>query len=418
MKAPASAPSGKQVQLSLKDAFGTAPKKTIFQPTTKGSAPSVAGAPPALIITDDVAPPAATKRARSAEAADAQGPSKPQPSAVRERAMEASPKVPSSPPKPPMSPKRESALFSPPSPRASKLAGTLQEVFEMPFPTEELDAVLHAARSVNHDDPLHAWAESGIVLTGPFEVLQGVAFKSDVEKWTRHRGIRDPPEAMCFAIVKYRAATATSQYSRLCLFRDDPKELPSFIVSIADDSGKLEIIGTSLAVAVALAVDGGKSTVTGGLLAHFAAGAMDKSRASRARASRVIAKTASGVGIVVPYSKKTELGYRVPMIERSRLLKMLQAVNDGKLSLKSREDLDEQLRFNDISNDECDFGLGLELGLDFLSQVDPAKQGAKTLAVHASRLLSTAYQLLGRDLFAHILACSLSRLGSGSPFGG
>jgi len=277
----------------------------------------------------------------------------------------------------------------------------------MPHPDKELAAVFAAARTVNPDDPLRAWVTAGIVLVGPFEVLAGRAFLSDLEKWTAGRALRDPPETQAVALDGKAGR-------RICLHRDDPGALPTMVVASPRDASashgsKWDIIGSSIAVAIANAVDGGSSTATAGLLKAFGPEAKDAKTTATARRKRTIAQTATGLGIVVPYNRKTELGYRDPMIDRAKLLRMLDAVNDSRLGPKQREELDEQMRFNDISNDECDFGLGLELGHDFLSKVHP--DGVVTpVATHAERMLSMAYSLLGRHIFAHILQCSLSRL--------
>ena len=81
------------------------------------------------------------------------------------------------------------------------------------------------------------------------------------------------------------------------------------------------------------------------------------------------------------------------------LKSVLKGINDKTLSKKRQADLDEQLRFADIANDESDFGLSLQLGLNMFSFSVCDNQ----VAHEAARLLDVAYMLLGRSTFRHIL---------------
>lgn len=50
-----------------------------------------------------------------------------------------------------------------------------------------------------------------------------------------------------------------------------------------------------------------------------------------------------------------------------------------------------------IATDECDFGTGLELGMDFFCT------GEKVLHVSAEHLLSVAYEMLNRNEYSQIV---------------
>lgn len=68
--------------------------------------------------------------------------------------------------------------------------------------------------------------------------------------------------------------------------------------------------------------------------------------------------------------------------------------NDAKAGIV----ITDLLTSNDISNDEMDFGLGLELGLNFFCFSDKSKM----LQYHGMRILKMAYTLLGWNKFAEI----------------
>lgn len=60
------------------------------------------------------------------------------------------------------------------------------------------------------------------------------------------------------------------------------------------------------------------------------------------------------------------------------------------------EPLQEVVTFVQFANDECDYGMGLELGLDLFCHGDPHFH---TLCEH---VLPLAYELLGRENYAQI----------------
>ncbi len=68
---------------------------------------------------------------------------------------------------------------------------------------------------------------------------------------------------------------------------------------------------------------------------------------------------------------------------------------------KAFEPLQEIVTFVQFANDECDYGMGLELGMDLFCHGD--------VWFHRvlKHLLPIAYQLLGREEFAKISRCHL-----------
>ena len=71
------------------------------------------------------------------------------------------------------------------------------------------------------------------------------------------------------------------------------------------------------------------------------------------------------------------------------------ATTDGRND-KIMDRLQEMITFVQFANDECDYGMGLELGLDLFCHGDYFHK-------QVSNLLTLAYQLLGREEYGRIV---------------
>ena len=129
----------------------------------------------------------------------------------------------------------------------------------------------------------------------------------------------------------------------------------------------------------------------------------------KARDKNKLSATFHGAGLVVPYNKKTEVGYReIP--ETTQSLKKIfndivetQNSNDDKAKNIAFDKLQELVTNVQFANDEGDPGMGLELGINaFLYCSKPLDSTVK-------HLLSVAYELLGRDFYSKIIAAHLHR---------
>jgi len=83
---------------------------------------------------------------------------------------------------------------------------------------------------------------------------------------------------------------------------------------------------------------------------------------------------------------------------------MLKKIADSKTETerdKNYEPLQELITLVQFANDECDYGEGLELGMDLFSF------GGKTFHSTIMQLLSLAYMLLNRNEFGTILEAHL-----------
>lgn len=70
---------------------------------------------------------------------------------------------------------------------------------------------------------------------------------------------------------------------------------------------------------------------------------------------------------------------------------------------KNMEDLEELVTLVQFANDECDYGEGLELGMDLFCY------GGKVFHSLISHLLPLAYQFLARHEYAQIIEAHLKR---------
>ena len=69
---------------------------------------------------------------------------------------------------------------------------------------------------------------------------------------------------------------------------------------------------------------------------------------------------------------------------------------------KASEDLQEIMTLVQFANDECDYGMGLELGLDLFCF------GSERFHNAILQLMPLAYRLLSRDTFAEIVEAHIN----------
>lgn len=104
------------------------------------------------------------------------------------------------------------------------------------------------------------------------------------------------------------------------------------------------------------------------------------------------------------------MGYRPLIISDKELKSLLDQI--GKANDKDRtlfmSELQGVLTCASIAADECDFGTGLELGLDILCS------GVEYLNGTASQFMATAYRLLKRNAFASIIEAHMKNRRKGS----
>ncbi|XP_042171867.1 LOW QUALITY PROTEIN: histone PARylation factor 1-like [Oncorhynchus tshawytscha] len=129
-----------------------------------------------------------------------------------------------------------------------------------------------------------------------------------------------------------------------------------------------------------------------------------KTKGMKQRDKKVVTKTFHGAGLVVPVDQN-DVGYReLPETDASmkRLCKAIAEARCDEDRMKAFGPLQEMITFVQFANDECDYGMGLELGIDLFCY------GSQYFYKVIRQLLPMAYSLLKRGLFGEILEAHLS----------
>uniref|UniRef100_A0A0A9XJM3 UPF0609 protein C4orf27 n=1 Tax=Lygus hesperus TaxID=30085 RepID=A0A0A9XJM3_LYGHE len=250
----------------------------------------------------------------------------------------------------------------------------------------------------------------GLELVGPFDVLGGNTKDCTKEEALRHyRYYYDPPE---FLTVLKADEKTELHYG---YYRDDPSEMPAYVGSNATTEGcKITTISANLFGALNYHIEKIHKTADPfrkmqitriqSELAKYTK-SLDISLSyltseMRARRSKCVSKGWHGGGIVVPYDKKTDVGYRDIIENRSTLEKLFTSFE--KVESETEEaalwgKLQPYLTNTNIANDECDFGGSLEFGMAMFCS------GLTKLHTPILQVLPTAYELLNRPQFAEII---------------
>lgn len=272
-------------------------------------------------------------------------------------------------------------------------------------------------RSISEKNPLNVLREFNLRLVGPFDVFREEFLKAkvkDKQALLRHwRYYYDPPE---FQTIIADSGKDGLHYG---YWRDDSSEKPVFVarnraaVNCIIESVAENIFGAlneHMGEKLKLASPFEKPRVSKFLqrLKNFVKERninLEKKTASmQAREKKVVARTFHKAGIVVPYDKKTQLGYRDLAVTDSELQKLLKQIEhppapEARKTPVSK--LEEVIRLATIAADECDFGTVLELGHDLFSS------GVSHVQARALNLLFLVYGLLQRPAFREIAEAHL-----------
>ncbi|XP_051851169.1 histone PARylation factor 1-like [Antechinus flavipes] len=129
-----------------------------------------------------------------------------------------------------------------------------------------------------------------------------------------------------------------------------------------------------------------------------------KSMSMKQRDKKVVTKTFHSAGLVVPIDKN-DVGYRdLPETDANLkiICKMIVEASSDEQRLKAFAPIQEMVTFVQFANDECDYGMGLELGIDLFCY------GSQYFHKVIGQLLPLAYKLLKRNLFAEIIEAHLA----------
>ncbi|XP_055385774.1 histone PARylation factor 1-like [Condylostylus longicornis] len=265
--------------------------------------------------------------------------------------------------------------------------------------------------------PEEVFKNLGLQLVGPFEYLSGSFNNADIKEpgsYLRHwRFFYDPPEFQTIFIKKKSGV----HYG---YWRDDPSEKENLLIA-RNDVNKgcaIDFIAINCFQALIYFMDhdftctpfnmtevkkikesikkfSGENNIN---LENF-------EDMRRERDKKVVTKTFHKAGVVVPYDRKTQLGYRPLMETDSNIKKILNKLADvqgNKETLTSvMESLQPIITAANIAVDESDFGTALELGIDLFCS------GHKELHEIIVSLLVPAYSTLKRPQFIAILKAHL-----------
>ncbi|XP_061535520.1 histone PARylation factor 1 [Phycodurus eques] len=273
---------------------------------------------------------------------------------------------------------------------------------------------------IRPDNPCGALQDTlGLQLVGPFEVLAGAHrnCKNASANFHLHwRYFYDPPE--------FQTILQGSQESQhhMGYYRDNPDSLPSFVGENEAKKGcAITQMGDNVFAAVHLFLRRKKKKKEKG---RQKTGEEDlerletklneraetlnlsleqRTKSMKQRDKKVVTKTFHGAGIVVPVDKN-DVGYRELPETDAALKKICKAIAEAQNDderVKAFRPLQEMITFVQFANDECDYGMGYELGVDLFCF------GSHYFHKVIKQLLPMAYNLLKRNLFGEILEAHL-----------
>ncbi|XP_042727411.1 histone PARylation factor 1 [Lagopus leucura] len=257
----------------------------------------------------------------------------------------------------------------------------------------------------------------GLTLVGPYDILAGKhkkAKSTDVNFSLHWRFFYDPPEFQTILV-----GDSKTQY-HMGYFRDVPDELPVWVgANEARKSCLISQVGDNVFAAVKLflskklkeVTDKKKNAVLKDIDEKLTRTAKElgysleqKTMKMKQRDKKVVAKTFHGAGLVVPVDKN-DVGYRELPETNANLKKICKAIVDAPTDderLKAFAPIQEMLTYVQFANDECDYGMGYELGMDLFCY------GSHYFHKTVAQLLPLAYSLLKRNLFAEVIEAHLA----------
>ncbi|XP_070804732.1 histone PARylation factor 1 [Pituophis catenifer annectens] len=269
------------------------------------------------------------------------------------------------------------------------------------------------------DKPCDALKSSiGLQLVGPYDILSGKHINTNKSKeinFNLHwRFFYDPPEFQTIIV-----GDSKTQY-HMGYFRDIPDQLPVWVGETETQKGcTIYQVGDNIFAAVKLFLSKKLKELTnkkrGGLLKdtdekltktakQLGYSLEQKSLKVKQRDKKIVTKTFHGAGLVVPVDKNN-VGYRELPETNANLKRICKTIVDAPNDdqrLKAFAPIQEMLTFVQFANDECDYGMGYELGIDLFCC------GSHYFHKIISQLLPLAYSLLKRNLFAEIIEAHLA----------
>lgn len=311
-------------------------------------------------------------------------------------------------------PSKRKKTYNQQIPLSKDLSKAIKQLFLVEMPQDFYD-FWEFCNTVDEKNPQGVFSDLDLHLVGPFDVL---AKKFDGKKRTDNvlchwRYYYDPPEFQ--TVIKKDG----KDLYHIGYLRDDPKEMPAVVASNSAAHGpKLNLMGDNIFAAIDAEINKSIEKAKNSLREKFEKIKDDMKKfaqsknysldvrtpKTKTRDKRVVAKTFHGLGIVVPYDKKNDVGYR-PLPESDAaiklLLKKIKEATTEEHRMKGLDDLQDIITNVQFANDECDYGMGLELGIDLFCFGDSIFHNDVLF------LLPVAYELLRRPEFSRIIKAHL-----------
>ncbi|XP_018415543.1 PREDICTED: histone PARylation factor 1 isoform X3 [Nanorana parkeri] len=224
----------------------------------------------------------------------------------------------------------------------------------------------------------------GLQLVGPYDILSGKhtsSKKSSDSNYNLHwRFFYDPPEFQTIIVGDSRTQFHMGYYRLFATKRLKEMSDQKTVATVKDLIEKLTAAADKLDYSME-----------------------QKSNAMKRRDKKVVTKSFHGAGLVVPVDKN-DVGYRELPETDGNLKKMCKAIVEAPtddVRMKAFAPIQEMITYVQFANDECDYGMGYELGIDLFCY------GSHYFHKVARQLLPMAYKLLKRDLFAEIIESHL-----------
>ncbi|XP_065090538.1 histone PARylation factor 1-like [Ochlerotatus camptorhynchus] len=279
------------------------------------------------------------------------------------------------------------------------------------------DSMWEFCRSKNEAKPLEGFEKLGLRLVGPFDVL-AMKFKNakmhEPGDYLRHwRFYYDPPEFQTILVKK----DSGLHYG---YWRDQPDDTIGLVaVNDVNKGCEFKMVGENVFDAVMHFLE---HEVTATPFNKVQISSMKKSleewakshniqlkgtEKQKARGKAIVCKTFHKAGIVVPFERKKELGYR-ELLETDTNLKKILSRFDKLDNAANKVEFDAAMSQLQpvitgafIAVDECDFGTPLELAIDLFCH------GTKNLHDVMKPLFVTAYSMLQRPQYIAIIKSHL-----------
>ncbi|XP_007894149.1 chromosome unknown open reading frame, human C4orf27 isoform X2 [Callorhinchus milii] len=260
----------------------------------------------------------------------------------------------------------------------------IHSLYKLPMP-EDFYHFWKFCEDLNPEDPCEALKSSlGLQLVGPYDILAGKHKRtknSDLNYHLHWRHFYDPPEFQT-VLIGDSVTQFHLGYFRLLLSKRLKEMSNKKEIRVLKD---LDAQLIALAAKLDYSLD-------------------QRTKEMKQRDKKVLTKTFHGAGLVVPVDKN-DVGYRnLPETDVSlkKICKAIVEAPNDEERIRAFAPIQEIITYVQFANDECDYGMGYELGMDLFCY------GSHYFHKLVRQLLPLAYNLLKRPLFAEIIEVHLA----------